>query len=169
MKPGKLNYSTTPTRVAFSLVAGAALGAAVTTIDYLTSQYKINGHEYFLKWGFSNGLTVLSVSFLVWLFCIVIFGGPLWSFLHLKGFRSWRFAAIFGGIIPFIVVFCTQTGFLTGRAAGNLSYYGSGGQQWLDGKLTPFGWKIAIIDAGSFALIGMFVAILIWRTAYRRR
>jgi hypothetical protein len=161
-------YDTSPGRVVLALMVGAALGTAITSADYLIGLYRVNGPDHFATYGLQKSASVSLIAYPIWLVFITVFGGPVWLLLHKLALRSWFAAVISGAIISFIVTLAMQTGMFTGRASSGWSYYGSGGEQWSGGVMTPFGWKIALIGSADFALIGGIVALVIWAVGYRK-
>lgn len=159
--------SVTGPRIALALLCGALFAALVSTIEYLLGLYRFNGVDHFVEYWVDKGTRVFLFSFVVWLVSLVIFGGPVWYFLHKRNWTSFLHAAAWGAIIPFVVLVLLRTNFLTGRAIRLTSYYGRGGQQWEDGKLTLFGWRVAIETSFYTAVVGLFIGIIIWLLAYR--
>ncbi|MCF6275065.1 MAG: hypothetical protein L3J05_04805 [Robiginitomaculum sp.] len=164
-----MNKKIKPTlgRLLFALALGALMGSSVTTIDYLINLYQVNGSEHFNEWAVSKGVRILIPSYIIWLISLFVFGVPVWLFLHWKEKTHWVYAIASGFFIPFTIILAMGTGFFTGKISGNLSYYGNGGQQWLDGSITPFGWEIAFRSAIYYALIGVCISAMIWLVCYR--
>jgi hypothetical protein len=165
---GSSTFQTSTHRVILAFLLGAAVGTTITTTQYLIGLYEVNGPEHFAEWWFSKGARVSMISYPVWLAFIVVFGGPVWLLLHRLKFLHWFAALISGAVVSSIVILAMATRMFSGQASGNLTYSGSGGQQWVDGVMTPFGWKIAFINAAEFGLIGSIVALAIRAVAYRR-
>ena len=159
---------TTPLRVTLALLAGAAVGTAITTAQYLIGLYEVNGPQHFQEWWLSKGARVSLLAYPIWLVCIAVFGGPFWLLLHKLGLVHWLVASGAAAIICFVVVLAMATRVFTGRSGGNWTYYGRGGQQWLDGVMTSFGWQIALVNAAEYAAIGAAIGIVTWAVAYRR-
>jgi len=162
------SYQTTAPRIILALLIGAALGAAFTTGDYLINLYQTNGPAHFDQYGLSKGSRVFQVSYVIWLIGITVFGCPAWLLLHSSGYRHWLHAAVSGASIPFAIIFFWSTGYLTGRSGYSYSSYSNGGQQWENGVLTSFGWKMAAFSALQYAAIGLIIAVAIWFVAYKR-
>lgn len=161
-------FHTTPRRVVLALLVGAALGTAITATRYLIGLFEANGSAHFAEWWFSKGGRISLMAYPVWFGFIVVFGGPVWLLLHRLKFRHWLAASISGAVISSVGILAMATRMFSGRAGSKWTYYGSGGQQWVDGVMTPFGWKMAFINAAEFGLIGSIVALAIWAVAYSR-
>lgn len=163
----KAKRSVSGPRIALALLCGALFGALVKTIDYLVALLKFHGADHFNEFWIDKGMGVFTISFVFWLVFIILFGGPVWHFLHQRNWTSFLHAAVSGATIPFVVLVLFKTNLLTGRAISLNSFYGRGGQQWEDGKLTLFGWQVAIETSFYFAVVGLFIGIIIWLLAYR--
>ncbi|MEM8617704.1 MAG: hypothetical protein AAGF20_12330, partial [Pseudomonadota bacterium] len=116
----------------------------------------------------SKGARASLLAYPVWFGIIALFGGPCWILLHKLRLRHWFIASGAAAIVSFLVILSIATRMFSGQAEGNFSYYGRGGQQWQEGVMTSFGWKIALLSATEFAVIGAIVGFTIWAVAYRR-
>ena len=159
---------TSPKRVVVSLLVGAAAGAAITTVQYLFGLFDANGAAHFFQYWIPKGSSIFGLSFVVWLAGILVFGGPVWALLHILKRRNISDALIVGAIIPFLVMLSFSTRFFTGQSDSNFRFFRSGNYTWVDGQMTAFGWRMAIINAAEYAAIGAFIAFTIWHLAYRR-
>lgn len=155
-------------RIMLAIVAAAILGATVSTTNYLIALYSALGAEHFHQYGFSKGTSIFFLTFLVWLTGLVLLGGPVWAVMHAKGLRNWKHAVLAGTVVPFFTLLLLKTRFLTGQAGGGWSYFGHGGQQWLEGRITTFGFQKVLENALYYAVIGALLALLIWFIAYKR-
>jgi hypothetical protein len=115
-----------------------------------------------------DSVTRFLISFVILLIGLAFCGAPVWLVLHATGRRRWQNAVVAGALVPFIVSLAFTTRFFTGRASGQWSYYGNGGDHWIDGKITMFGITMALQSAAQLAAIGALVGLVIWRVAYRR-
>jgi MFS family permease len=159
---------TSASRAILALLLGATIGASLYAGWNLFVLYDVNGPEHFVEFAGPKGSWIFLVSFFVLLVGLVFFGSPVWVVLHETGRRRCQHAALAGALVPFVVYFAFATGFFTGHANVQWTYYDEGGQQWLDGVITGFGWMIALKQASQFAVIGAFIGLVIWRVAYRR-
>ena len=150
------------------MIVGAAIGASASAFHYLSSLYQANGPEHFAVYGWEKGSRAFIIALMGWLFGIVLIGGPIWRLLHKAGKRQWYVALVTGAAIPFFVPLAYQTGFFTGQNFFGSSYYGSGGQQRIDGALTAFGWKMAFLQSFHSAVAGGVIGLTVWLIAYRR-
>lgn len=153
------------TRVLVSLLAGACIGAAIFCAQYLIGVYEINGVEHFKEWAVSKGIRVFIPAYVIWLIALCLFGGPIWAVLHMKKRTNWYFALSAGFIIPFIIILSEGTGYFTGNS-GYTSFYANGGDQVIDGRLTPFGWRMAFLTALEYAGVGIVISLAIWWINY---
>lgn len=158
----------TGARVLIALLLAAGLAAGVTALDYGLAVYHSPQWGSVKQYAFSNITYVFGVAFFVWLIGLALCGGPVWHVMHLSGLRKWYHAMLAGFSVPFVVLLATGTGFFTGRKSGNWSSYANGGQQWVDGHITAFGWLMALQSSALFGGIGAGLGLVIWRTAYRR-
>ena len=155
-------------KVIAALVAGAAVGSIVTTIQYLIGLYQVNGAQHFAEFGFWKGAGVAIIAFLIWFFFIAICGGPVWYLLDRFRARSWLTAGISGAFVCFVCMLALLTGLFTGRSNGSFSAYSSGGWTWRNGFITSFGWERAFITSAEFGLVGAIIGLVVWAVAYRR-
>lgn len=162
------SYQTSATRIILALLVGAVVGAVFNAGQYLIGLYEIHGSDHFAQYALSKGFRVFTVAFVIWFLGILFLGGPIWLGIHHLGYRRWTHATAIGALIPSIFIFVISTGFLTGAKGGNFSSYANGGQQWENGVLTSFGWKIAASSALQFAFVGLIVSASIWFIAYKR-
>jgi len=152
-------------RVLVALISGAGLGAAIIAGYFLVGTYLSHGGEYLVKYALATGAGVFLYAFFAWGVGLVVIGGPAWSLLHFTGYRTWLVALLLGFCLPFVVFFLINTEFLTGYREG-WSSYSQGGRQWLDGRLTGFGWWMAAVNSAVMGAFGALVALLTWKIAY---
>ncbi len=137
------------------------------TAVYMYSVYQSGHSGGFSKIGWA--ISSFRFTFIIWLVGLVLFGSPVWFWLHVSGRREWYHALIAGFVVPFTILIALSTGFFTGRANGKFSAFAQGGQQWVDGVITQFGLYIAVFNAVTFGAMGAAIALFIWRVAYRRQ
>jgi len=164
-----MRYETNKIRIILAFAVGSFIGAIIESFSYLTTLINVNGMDHFYIFWYDKSLSVFTISYIIWLGSLITFGAPVWYFLHRKNWRKFHFSIIAGAIVPFIVVFVFQTGFLSGKSSRNFSYYGEGGKQWDAGSLTPYGWEIAFQTSLGYALVGSVIGLIIWKIAYRER
>ena len=159
---------TTVFRVALALIVAAALASLFLTVDYLYGIYSQLGPQHLAQYGLSKGTFAFLFGLAVWLLGLVVFGCPVWAVLHRTGRRGWQYAVGFGFTIPFLVILGHSTGFFDGSAGNHWSYFGDGGQQWIDGSITRFGLYMAFRTSTVAGAIGAVQGLIIWFLAYRR-
>ncbi len=162
------SITTTRLRVFIALLIGAGVGTAITTGQYLIGLYETNGPQHFQEWWASKGTSVSLFAYPIWFGFIAVFGGPIWILLHKLKLLHWLVASSAAAIISFVIMLAIATKMFTGRTGGNWTYYGRGGQQWEDGVMTAFGWKVALLNAAEYAAIGAIIGFVILSVAYRR-
>lgn len=154
-------------RIFFSLLIAAALPAAFPALSYVYP-YGLLSPQPMTQSGVSNGVAAFLFGFFVWLLGLTILGGPVWVALHHTGRRHWGYAIAAGFFVPFLVLLAVKTSFFSGKTAGNWSSFGEGGQLWIDGTITPFGWFDALRSSALFGGIGAAQGFVVWCLAYRR-
>lgn len=118
---------------------------------------------------------VISVfAFPVFLVGTMLFGAPLWIVLHRLGFRRLYHALLLGFILGYFVQFGISTDgfgiFMRPDPPGmHSSSGGSDGMLWIDGVLTPLGWRSAAVSALSVAFSCAIAGATVWWIAYRRK
>jgi len=152
-------------KVLLAVVCGVGFGAAIIAGHYLFGTFNSFGGEYFAKYALRNGAGIFLIAFLIWGAGLLVIGGPAWLLLHFTGYRTWLVALLLGFCLPFTAVFLVNTEFLTGYNQG-WSSYSQGGQQWLDGRLTGFGWWMAAFDSAIMGALGIPIALLVWYNSY---
>ena len=155
-------------RVILAVFVGATVGASLDAASYLFHVYDWRSSEHFAEFAVSRLQIAFVYSYFGLLVGISLFGLPVWTVLHKTGRRRWQHAAITGALVPFVIYLALATRLFTGRASGHWSYFGEGGDQWIDGEMTRFGLMIAIKSASQIAFLGVFIGLVIWRVAYRR-
>jgi hypothetical protein len=134
-----------------------------------TKRYDTNPH--ILDHGLQTILIVFTVALVVWGAGLVVFGLPLWWLLHKLALRHWLVAAVVGGAVTFLVSFGSATrAFQLIPPPSNSTYSAgdAGGPTIIDNRLTPHGWWAAFRGSLMLGAGGILVALIIWRTAYRR-
>jgi hypothetical protein len=155
-------------RVIIAVLVGTAFAAVLEAVWVSIELRRAAGFVHTNQYVAGKAREVFVYAYIIYFVGIVFFGLPVWRFLHTSGRRTWQYALLSGAFVPFIVYMGLATGFFTGHANGNWSYYGNGGDHWIDGVITLFGIKIALINAAKLAGIGALIGLVIWRVAYRR-
>ena len=168
-KPKTHEYDTTFPWAACTLFLAAVLTATLFVAYDVLNLYNVAKPAVFRQRWLDRALITFLINIVFWMIGLFIFGAPVWRVLHISGRRQWYHAMLAGFAVPFTVILAFGTGFFTGQAHGQWSYFGEGGQQWVDGSITRFGLFIAFRNASINGLIGAFVAFFIWKVAYRRR
>jgi hypothetical protein len=164
-------YSTNPSRVILSLTAGAATGAIFIALSYLWGTAQSLGIRYVLVYGLGWSIVVFMVAFVVWGIGLILFGLPLWLLFHKLRLRHWLVAAIVGAAMTFTVGFGIETRLFELIPPPTNSTYSesdSGGPTVVANRRTPHGWRVAARTALTLGAVGVVVALVIWRIAYRR-
>lgn len=165
------SYSTNPSRVILSLVAGSVTGALLIALWYLWGTAQNLGTQYILDYGLRPSSTVFTVALVVWAVGLTVFGLPLWWLLHKLRLRHWLVAAVVGATVTFLVGFGIETRALELIPPPSNSTYSAGdagGPTIIDNTLTPHGWWAAFRGSLMLSAGGILVALAIWRVAYRR-
>jgi hypothetical protein len=159
---------TRASRVIIAVLVGTAFAAVLEAVWVAIELRRAVGVLHTNQYVAGKAREVFSYACIIYFVGIVFFGLPVWRVLHTTGRRTWQYAFLAGAFVPFIVYLAFATGFFTGRADGNWSYYGDGGKHWVDGAITMFGVRMALINAAQLAGIGALIGLVIWRAAYRR-
>ena len=164
--------SVCPPHVLRSLFAGAAAGGFVFALLYLCGTATSLGPLYAIRSGLLAATGIFVAAFVVWMLGLIAFGIVPWWIFHRLGFRNLVSALVLGFAMAFLVDMAIAS-HLAGLLAPAMS---SGahevlrdriGTREIDYVLTQHGWRIAVESAAQLGLIGMLVATVIWRTAYR--
>ncbi|CAN5227547.1 hypothetical protein BH09PSE1_BH09PSE1_16070 [soil metagenome] len=102
-------------------------------------------------------------AFIIWTFGLVVVGGPGWASLHGRGMTRPGHALALGLCGPFLIALLWNL-MLTGATTGL-----SQGDHVLieNGHRTFDGWLSLLAGCGLLSGLGGFVALVIWRIAYR--
>lgn len=169
MKTKDFQYETNGKRVFLAFVAGAVIAAlTIVVVPYAFSILDKEGWQYFLTYGADTSIFLLIYVGAICFVLIVVFGGPVWAMVHQKGWRTWWHACVFGGATAFVAMLIIQTNFFTGYSSSTTFYSAGGITIWRDGVLTDDGWWRALLGAVASAGVGVLVALVIWRVAYRK-
>jgi hypothetical protein len=161
-----------PPRIASSLLLGALAGTlSMIAAGAVTSALTEGLSALFV--GIMFAFWVFLFAYPVWLIGLFMFGLGPWIVLHRMGHRSWRAAIALGFAITFLIGMAASTHFF-GLTAPPLTreraseYVGdSGGKSEIAYRLTPHGWKNAIVASAIFSASGVLVALTVWLAAYR--
>lgn len=163
-----------PDRVVRSLFAGAAAGGLAFAAWYVLATVMSHGPSYVFRYALLNAAGIFVATFLVWMIALVAFAmGPWWIF-HRIGFRNLLSAIVLGFSLTFLVDLAIAS-HLAGLLAPAMPpgahevLRDGAGDRELDYVLTTHGWRLAIEDASELGLIGVVVASVVWRTAYKPR
>jgi len=145
---------------ALALLAGALAGAAITTSP--AALMAMGRRE-----GYGFAFVIFLAAFAVWSLGLVTFGAPAWCALHRRGLRSRGAALILGAGLASAVGFTINVvlGLMIGEG---YSSGDSGGDIWIGGHLTFYGWSQDVLGAVVLGLLGAMVGWVVWRVAYRR-
>ncbi|HIP23448.1 MAG TPA: hypothetical protein EYG79_07650 [Rhodobacteraceae bacterium] len=138
---------TTPTKALFSFAVGAVVGSTISALQsstYVPSYVESANTFQFLL---SKFLLSFKFGLYFWTVSIFVFGAPAWILAHFTGYRNWGSALLVGFFIPFTIIFALKFAFIN---KARIDY-----------------WSVAS-DSASFAIPCIFVALTIWRIAYRR-
>jgi hypothetical protein len=113
-------------------------------------------------------LMAFIASAVIWAIGLVVVGLPAWLYLHHRERRHWLWAVAVGAVLTFVAVFviAMETNFFRGMAG---MYVGGGVDPSTldDAQLASQEWQSAILASSVLSLIGMAVAFVVWRIAYR--
>ncbi len=158
-------YATNLQRAALGVLVGTITGAILVAI---WSFWGNTDFQYLREYWHRDALIVFTYAAFVWAAGLTIVAPGPWVMLHRNGLRSWWVAVVLGATLTFVVALGLLTdGFGLISFSNITSAADSGGPTRIDGRLTPHGWA----EASKFALIcsmlGAFVGLAVWRTAYR--
>jgi len=155
-----VEYRTNRSRACRALLAGTVTGAsfiALLHVWILVQESGIPGSLHYLP--------LIALMFMVafggWAVGLIIFAVPVWWLLHKTGVRNWPAAVIFGAIAAFL-------GHVGLEAVGFRAITAAMDSMFSDDQLAQSGWWSAYRAPLAFAVVGVVVATVIWRKAYRR-
>jgi hypothetical protein len=158
-------YTTNLQRVALAILVGTVAGAILVV---LWSFWGNTDLRYLREYWYRDALIVFSYAAFVWAAGLIVVAPGPWAMLHRNGMRSWWVAVALGATLTFVVTLGLLTdGFGSMPFSNITSAADSDGPTRVDGRLTRHGWA----EASKFALIcsvlGGWVGLAVWRTAYR--
>jgi hypothetical protein len=161
-------YNTTERRVLLATNIAAAVGAVIVTIQFINPPItKFNFLH--LPQMLAELLPIYFFAHLIWLFGIAFFGGPIWALMHSFGIRHWAQAGLAGGLVLSLSCMCLMTRFFTGYSNSiTKSHNTMGVLTWENHRLTADGWSEALSYSLWIGQLGVVLALIIWRVAYRR-
>jgi hypothetical protein len=110
--------------------------------------------------------TMFALAMLVWAVGLVVFGAPAWWLLHRIRMRRWRVAAALGGVLTFLVYAGLRIINVWIRPESLGPAYLTGDPK-IDAILIEEDWWFEVLIPVSLPVIGVLVATVIWRIAYR--
>jgi hypothetical protein len=110
--------------------------------------------------------TMFALAMLVWAVGLVVFGAPAWWLLHRIRMRRWRVAAALGGVLTFLVYAGLRIINVWIRPESLGPAYLTGDPK-IDAILIEEAWWFEVLVPVSLPVIGVLVATVIWRIAYR--
>jgi hypothetical protein len=158
-------YETTLPRAALGLAAGAVAGAILVALWAALDGRDLQSLS---QYGVRDALFVFVPALLVWGVGLLLVATLPWLVLHRRQMRSPLVAVVFGTVITFLAVVAITTRGFGLFDVGGFSAADSGGPTWIDGRLTAHGWAEALKAALVLCPLGAMVALVVWRTAYRR-
>jgi hypothetical protein len=175
MMPSGASYETSLRRASAALVTGI-LAVATASAVYETIGFLDMGPARpvgLLDFATDAG-SLFGARLVVWLFLwttgMILFGVPAWLLLHLMKLRTPVVAAALGFGL------CFGLPMLGGALSSRPDPPGSssvardnGGVTMTNGVLTQHGWEAMTQACLFWGFIGVAVALLIWRVAYRRQ
>lgn len=158
-------YETTLPRAALGLAAGAVAGAILVALWFVLDNTDLQSLR---QYGLSDGLYAFVPALLVWGGGLLLVATLPWLVLHRRQMRSPPVAVVLGTVLTFLAVLAITTRGFGLFDVGDFSAADNGGPTWIDGRLTAHGWAEALKAALVFCPFGAMVALVVWRTAYRR-
>ncbi len=157
-------YTTNLQRAALAILVGTITGAILVA---LWSFWGNTDLQYLREFWHRDALIVFTYAAVVWAVGLIVIAPGPWAMLHRYGVRSWWVAAVLGATLTFVVTLGLLTDGFGLMPLSSISAADSGGPTRVDGRLTWHGWA----EASKFVLIcsvlGGFVGLAVWRTAYR--
>jgi hypothetical protein len=141
-------YNTSLPRAALGIIAGTIAGAFLVTLVVAFAQRDINILQ----------ILVFMWAALFWAAGLILIAPLPWAVLHHYQLRSWQAALVLGAVLTPLVVL-------------GLNAYGMpliGSSIWAGGRLRPNAGVEAIKIFLYCSAGGALVALVAWRTAYRR-
>ena len=150
-------------RAAGALLIGAVVAASAWSLMFFLPRGNYD----------SSMLIGFGLAALVWLVGLILFGAPVWAWLHRRKMRGLPHALMVGLVLSFVVSLGLQTegfGLLSKPTVGYSSEIGDGwGITKKDGITTSYGWWVAAKGSAIVAIASAIAAAVIWRVAYYRR
>lgn len=157
---------TTLLRATLALAVGAAVGGAMVALPVVISEVRDGGTS---TDGLPGAIFLFYAATFVWGLGLTLVGGPVWWRLHRRGLRSRWTAVLVGFCLPALVTLLMvaaapliqgDTVATTRDSAGVLTSE--------NGVLTARGWANQIRSSLLLGGVGVIVALVVHRIAYRR-
>jgi len=146
-------YVTTMDQAAAAVAAGALTGGLLTGAAIFGAPLAHGGLSFFRAAQFIHATIIAGlIAAVFWLLGLIMFGVGPWAVLHHYGWRGWRSATLLGAVAPFSVVTLAIPMQTKPVDPSRMA-------QWVEAAAT---------SAASFIGVGVAVALVIWRVAYRR-
>jgi len=144
-----------------ALLVGAFAGATLT-ISPVALMVVAEGLRQDYAFAFVTFLAALAV----WSLGLLTLAAPAWRVLHRRGHRSRSAALVLGAAMAsgVGVMINLLLGLLTGQG---YSSGDGGGDVWINGRLTLYGWGQAFLGAILLGAVGALVGWVVCRVAYR--
>ena len=158
-------YETTLPRTVLGFAAGTLAGAILVALWAVLDGTDLQSLR---QYGLRDGLYVFVPALFLWGGGLLLVATLPWLVLHRRQMRSPPVAVVLGTVLTFLTVLAITTRGFGLWDIGSFSAADNGGATWIDGRLTAHGWAEALKAALVFCPLGAIVALVVWRTAYRR-
>lgn len=162
-----MSYVTTWFRMLLGLVGGALTGAILVTVYfYLIFESRSGGSGGEPPWLILLFPFIYSLA--AWSIGLVVVGLPIWLLLHVLEFRQWRWAALLGIAVTFVIACIVAKDSEIVRSLSPFNADGNVDPKTLSkSQLASQKWQDTIFASLVLSVIGAAVASVVWRIAYR--